>query len=178
MIVGLGTNFWNNALYSERNIGLPDSEFIPIGIKIIPVVFSMTGIILGLSFYYILPISLINYKLSYNKLYGFLIKKWYFDKLINEYVIQLVYDISYNITFKKLDRGLLEYLGPHGLSLSILSISKNVSKLQTGILYHYAFIILIGLTLYISLIIFNITYNLNIIKQIIITIIPFILLIL
>ena len=36
-------------------------------------------------------------------------------------------------------------LGPDGISSLVISISRNVSKIQTGYVYHYAFAMLIGL---------------------------------
>jgi len=38
-------------------------------------------------------------------------------------------------------------LGPSGISMMISKTSSNVSKLETGYLYHYTFLILIGSTL-------------------------------
>ena len=40
---------------------------------------------------------------------------------------------------------IIDGLGPDGISSFVISISRNVSKIQTGYVYHYAFAMLIGL---------------------------------
>jgi hypothetical protein len=41
-------------------------------------------------------------------------------------------------------RGIFEMLGPSGLSMTISKTSNKLDKLETGYLYHYTFLILIG----------------------------------
>ena len=52
-----------------------------------------------------------------------------------------------------LERGIIEYIGPYGLSNTLFSSGKNISKLDTGIVTSYALYIVLGL---ISLIFINI----------------------
>ena len=40
--------------------------------------------------------------------------------------------------------GLGDGLGPDGISARVLDVTRNVVKIQTGYLYHYAFAMLIG----------------------------------
>jgi NADH-ubiquinone oxidoreductase chain 5 len=81
------------------------------------------------------------------KIYNFLNKKWFFDKVYNEYISQFFFNISYTITYKIIDRGIIEVFGPMGLSSIITKKASSISKLQTGYLYHYTFFLLTGLTL-------------------------------
>lgn len=57
-------------------------------------------------------------KLSFGgiNLYTFLNRKWFFDKVYNEFVSQFRINTSYIVTYKLLDRGLIENCGPLGLS--------------------------------------------------------------
>ena len=81
------------------------------------------------------------------KIYNFFNKKWFFDKVYNEYISQLFFTISYTLTYKIIDRGIIEVFGPMGLSSTITKKASYISKLQTGYLYHYTFLMLSGLTL-------------------------------
>jgi NADH-ubiquinone oxidoreductase chain 5 len=81
------------------------------------------------------------------KVYNFFNKKWFFDKVYNEYVSQFFFTISYTVTYKVIDRGVIEIFGPMGLSSLITKKASYISKLQTGYLYHYTFLILTSLTL-------------------------------
>lgn len=51
------------------------------------------------------------------------------------------------VTSKVLDRGIVELLGPFGLSKSFYGGGSKMSKLDTGIITHYSLYIVIGLVL-------------------------------
>lgn len=67
--------------------------------------------------------------------------------MYNEYISQFFFTISYTITYKIIDRGIIEIFGPMGLSSVITKKASYISKLQSGYLYQYTFLILVGLTL-------------------------------
>jgi NADH:ubiquinone oxidoreductase subunit 5 (subunit L)/multisubunit Na+/H+ antiporter MnhA subunit len=81
------------------------------------------------------------------KIYNFLNRKWFFDKIYNEFFGQFFFKFGYSISYKFVDRGIFEILGPTGLSNTALKIGSNLHKTQTGLIYHYTLIILIGITL-------------------------------
>tara|TARA_B110000444_G_scaffold224565_1_gene227858 strand:- start:220 stop:1260 length:1041 start_codon:yes stop_codon:yes gene_type:complete len=76
-------------------------------------------------------------------LYKFLINKWYFDEL---------YDVLFIKSSKKLglffwkivDVRIIDKFGPDGISSLIKILSIKASKFQSGFIYQYAFMILIG----------------------------------
>lgn len=149
MIIGFGTDFWGNAVFvSSENMNRVDSEFITHIYKILPVALSLLGSISSFLLYLFGNKLLVQLKMSVlgKKVYNFLNKKWFFDKVYNEYVSQFFFTVSYTITYKIIDRGIIEVFGPMGLSSIITKKAWNISKLQTGYLYHYTFFILIGLT--------------------------------
>jgi hypothetical protein len=55
--------------------------------------------------------------------------------------------MGHHVTYKGLDRGLIELLGPFGLSQLLYSTSQRIVRLQTGLIYHYAFMMLMAITL-------------------------------
>ena len=154
MFIGLGSNFWGNAIFiSPEHLVILDSEFIEYWIKLIPVIFSICGAGFAFILYHFFNKILVTWKLNiigYN-LYSFLNKKWYFDKIYNEFIVQKSLDFGYNIAFKTLDRGWVELIGPYGLVKLIENIMKKINSLQTGYIYHYGFIMFIGLMGFISL---------------------------
>jgi NADH:ubiquinone oxidoreductase subunit 5 (subunit L)/multisubunit Na+/H+ antiporter MnhA subunit len=76
--------------------------------------------------------------------YTFLNRKWFFDKIYNEYLGQFFFKFGYSVSYKFIDRGIFEVLGPTGLSQVSLNIASKLHKLQSGYLYHYTLVILIG----------------------------------
>lgn len=155
MMVGVGSFFFGTAIYmSQLSYSIFDAEFLSLNFyKTLPVHLSLFGACLAFIVYsfqgkllYSLKISVIG-----KKVYNFLNRKWFFDKLYNEYLGQFFFKFSYAWTYKFVDRGILETLGPTGLSLSALYVSFNYHRLQTGFLYHLTATILIGITLLFSL---------------------------
>ena len=150
MMIGFGSDFWGNAIFtSAENTNRVDSEFIPHIYKILPVILSLLGASSSFFLYFLGSKLLVQLKMSVSgkKIYSFFNKKWFFDKIYNEYISQFFFTISYTVTYKIIDRGVIEIFGPIGLSSFITQKALYISKLQTGYLYHYTFIILASLTL-------------------------------
>ena len=149
MIIGFGTDFWGNALFVHpKNLSLVDSEFIPIYIKLLPVIFSVIGGSLSYFLYKYNFKSIYTFKISIlgRKLYKFLNKKWFFDKIYNEYINQFLLNFSYFITYKIIDRGLIEMIGPYGLSKTVYDNSKILRKYQSGLTFQYILIFVLSST--------------------------------
>jgi NADH-ubiquinone oxidoreductase chain 5 len=158
MIIGVGTDFWSNALFTHpNNLTLLEAEFIPHSIKLVPVIFSLTGAITAFYMYTWSIDTLYNLKISNTGrvLYTFLNRKWFFDKTYTEFITQSALHHGYHTTYKMVDRGVIELLGPHGISQVLYQKSKNLSKFQSGHLYHYTLVMLIGISLPLALIAFN-----------------------
>jgi len=156
MIIGAGTIFWQNSLFIlPSNLCIFDAEFLPQIIKLIPVIFSSLGILLAIILYGVFPLGFVySIKMSDlgQNLYNFFNRKWFFDKIYNVWVNQNVLYIGYNISYKILDRGFIENLGPYGLSRLFYNRNFNLLSYQTGLLYHYTFTMLIGSVCLVTLI--------------------------
>ena len=150
MMVGVGTHFFGTAIFtSVKSYNIFDAEFIPVFYKTLPVHFSLFGALLAFVLYNFQSKLLYSLKISFlgKILYNFLNRKWFFDKVYNEYFGQFFFKFSYSLSYKFVDRGIFEILGPTGLSLAATSIGSKIHHLQTGSLYHLTLTILIGFTL-------------------------------
>jgi len=76
-------------------------------------------------------------------LYQFLLNKWYFDELY-EYIFIRPANWLGRLFWKQGDGRIIDGFGPDGISARVLDITRGVTRLQTGYLYHYAFAMLIG----------------------------------
>lgn len=76
-------------------------------------------------------------------LYQFLLNKWYFDELYDRIFVRPALWIG-RVFWKGGDGFMIDGLGPDGISARVLDVTRNVVRLQTGYLYHYAFAMLIG----------------------------------
>ena len=76
-------------------------------------------------------------------LYRFLLNKWYFDELYEMVFVRPSLRLG-RILWKFGDGRLIDGFGPDGVSARVLDVTRNVVRLQSGYLYHYAFAMLIG----------------------------------
>ena len=149
MMIGLGTDFWGNAIFSLPEKALwVESEYIPQGVKMIPLFCGA----FGAWFAYCINVSetMFTYQLktSYlgRVLYTFLNKRWLFDKVYNAFIGLPTLNFGYQVSFRSLDKGLLEWVGPSGVLTTVPMIARRISHVHSGYVYNHAFVILIGLT--------------------------------
>jgi len=65
-------------------------------------------------------------------------------------VLRIV-NFAHNISYKLLDRGILEILGPLGLQTQMIKFTQVVSRLQSGLIFNYTLYILIFLVLFVCI---------------------------
>ncbi len=86
---------------------------------------------------------------SLSPLYSLSFNKWYFDELYNNIFTKSFFYLS-SLFWKRGDIRLIDEYGPNGVSRLINISSKFLSFMQSGYLYHYAFIMLGGLVIILS----------------------------
>ena len=107
-----------------------------------------------LSFYlFIKNKSVVDEIVRINKpLYIFLQKKWYFDELYDYIFIRPSKKIGYFL-WKQIDGSVIDKFGPDGISKIIKNFSIRAVKFQSGYIYQYAFVMLLGFSLLLTLLI-------------------------
>ena len=76
-------------------------------------------------------------------LYRFLLNKWYFDEIYDFLFVRPALRLG-RLLWKGGDGFVIDGFGPDGVSARVIDVTRNVVRLQTGYLYHYAFAMLIG----------------------------------
>ncbi|WP_017930614.1 NADH-quinone oxidoreductase subunit L [Robiginitomaculum antarcticum] len=84
-------------------------------------------------------------------LYKFLLNKWYFDELYDLIFVRPVRKLG-DVFWKIGDQRIIDGLGPNGFAALASGAAKRVSKFQSGYLYHYALVMLVGLAAIIALV--------------------------
>jgi len=154
MMIGMGTDFWGNSLFTlPKNLIMVESEFIPYYIKMIPVVFSIIGASTAVLLNRYFSGSIYEFITNGvgRKLYAHLNRKWSFDIVYNEFIVSSLLKFGYKISFKVFDRGLVEIIGPTGLVYIVKKTAKDFSNVQSGMIYHYAFVFFIGVAIFVTL---------------------------
>ena len=150
LLVGVGSNFFGTAIFNNPQMShVFDAEFVPFFFKILPLVLSITGSVFAFFLYNFQNKLLFEIKTSYigRKIYTFLNKKWFFDKLYHEFMGQFFFKFGYSVSYKCIDRGIFEIIGPTGLSYVALKAAYQLHRSQTNSLYHYTLISLTAITL-------------------------------
>jgi NADH-quinone oxidoreductase subunit L len=120
-----------------------EMHHIPESIAFLPTLMMALGFVVSYLFYIRRPYLPVELARQHQMLYQFLLKKWYFDELYDFIFVRPAKWIG-RFLWKKGDGFVIDGLGPDGVSARVLDITRNVVKLQTGYLYHYAFAMLIG----------------------------------
>ena len=143
-------NFWRDSILILEKF---DHSGIPLWLLVITPFF--VTILIPVSFFlYIKKTNVLDgFVLKYKSLYNFLLNKWYFDELYNQIIIKPTKFIG-SFFWEKGDIKIIDRLGPDGISKIIKIISNKSSKFQSGYIYDYAFIMLIGLSLLLTFFIF------------------------
>jgi NADH-ubiquinone oxidoreductase chain 5 len=153
IFIGLGTGFFiDNSLYINpyHEITIETEFAVPTIFKLLPLICTILFTILSLLYSEILPSKLISFKLSrigYN-IFGFFSQRFLIEFFYNKYITNKILKIGGETT-KIIDKGSIEYLGPFGLEVGLINLSKNISKLDSGIITSYALYILSGLFIYV-----------------------------
>nr|ANW36853.1 NADH dehydrogenase subunit 5 [Baikalospongia intermedia] len=82
--------------------------------------------------------------------YTFFNSAWQFNYIINHFIVGNIWKFGHLITYRVIDRGVLEILGPRGISNVIIKLTQNISNLQSGMVFNYALIMIVFTTLFIS----------------------------
>ena len=142
-------DFWNGSIFFLEPLS---KEHPPAYILYLTPI--LVTISIPLSYYLFLKNkSIIEGLVNFNKpVYLFLKNKWYFDEL---YEIIFVKSSKYlgKYLWKKIDGLVIDRFGPDGLSSLFKYFSIKAAKFQTGFIYQYAFVMLIGFSVILTIII-------------------------
>ena len=123
---------------------------VPIFIKLLPVSLSTGGAVLVIVFYFY-PVhffrvpSLFIGRISYTFLYS----AWQFNYVLNYFFAKRAWKGGHQISYRTIDKGTLELVGPKGISNLLIGLTRGLSNLQSGLVFNYALVILIGAAIFI-----------------------------
>ena len=134
--------FWNGSIFFKEKFVLqhPPYWFL----YFTPVI---GFLIIFIAYYlYVKNENILNQlKETHKPVYEFLLNKWYFDEFY-EFLFVKPAKAFGNFLWSKGDEKIIDGYGPNGFARIIKIISDKAVLFQSGYLYHYAFVILIGLT--------------------------------
>ncbi len=142
LFVGYGgvNNFWKDSIFFLKPLS---TEHPPIWFLVLTPILVILSIPIA---YYLfvknknLPHQIANVN---KPLYNFLLNKWYFDELYDLLIVNPSKKFGLFL-WKFFDVKLIDGFGPDGISTLIKKFSLKANKFQSGYIYQYAFVMLIG----------------------------------
>jgi NADH-quinone oxidoreductase subunit L len=140
---GVGAFFRDALKFGPNNHVLEDMESLSMLVKLTPTVMMIIGFLVAYQFYIRRPDIPVALARDQPVLYRFLLNKWYFDEIYDFLLVRPIMWLG-RLFWKGGDGFVIDGFGPDGVSSRVLDVTRNVVRLQTGYLYHYAFAMLIG----------------------------------
>src|SRR5271169_4432158 len=136
--------FFRDSLFSASNNKiLEEMHHSPLWIGWIPTAMMAAGFLVAYWFYIVNPALPAALAHQNELLYRFLLNKWYFDELYDFVLVRPAKWLG-RFLWKQGDGWLIDGFGPDGVSARVIDVTQRVVRLQTGYLYHYAFVMMIG----------------------------------
>ncbi|MBS0478646.1 MAG: NADH-quinone oxidoreductase subunit L, partial [Proteobacteria bacterium] len=139
-----GDSYWRGAIAFNEHLYHAAHE-VPVGIKLSATIVMLLGLWGAWLAYIRRPDIPARFTGTFGAIYGFVLNKWYFDELYNLLFVRPAFAIG-RLFWKGGDEGTIDRFGPNGSAWVVAFGSRVAGRLQSGYVYTYAFVMLIGLT--------------------------------
>jgi NADH-quinone oxidoreductase subunit L len=140
--------FWNGAV--AYNAGLMhDMHDVPLWVKLSATIAMLAGLATAYFVYMMGEGKAQALANAFRPLYLFFFNKWYFDELYNAIFIKPAFALG-RLFWKAGDQNTIDRFGPNGAAALVGMGSRMVGKMQSGYIYSYALVMLLGLVAAIS----------------------------
>ncbi len=140
--------FWKGSIAFNEHL-IHAMHEVPGWVKWAPFAVMITGLFTAWLAYLRKPELPAAFVEQFGVVHKFLFNKWYFDELYNFLFVRPAFWLG-RVFWKQGDVGIIDRFGPNGAAWVVVQGTRAAKKLQSGYLYSYALIMLIGLTVAIS----------------------------
>ncbi len=138
-----GVEFWQGSLVFDAHLMHAMHE-VPLLVKLSATIVMILGLTIAWWAYIKDTTVPARFTATFPAIYRFLLNKWYWDELYNLLFVKPAFWFG-RLFWKKGDEGTIDRFGPHGAAEVVLQGSRLAVRFQTGYLYSYAFVMLLGL---------------------------------
>ena len=150
-------DFWRDALLMlPGNDTIEAAHHVPFWVKLLPILVGVAGIVGAYLAYVLIPGIPGIVSTMLKPIHALFFRKWYFDELYDAVVVRPSLRFGFRL-WKSGDGSVIDGLGPDGLSKVSVFAAERISRLQTGYVYHYAFVMLIGVAALVSWYLFTVS---------------------
>ncbi|CAN5296401.1 NADH-quinone oxidoreductase subunit L [soil metagenome] len=136
--------FWKGAIFNgAANHVLHQAHEAPTWVKWSPFVVSALGFAIAWYVYVIKEGLGARIAAEKGPVWSFLYNKWFFDELYDATFVRLARILG-DLFWKVGDKKIIDGFGPDGVAATALNVGRRTGALQSGYVYHYAFVMLLG----------------------------------
>ncbi|MEG3165974.1 NADH-quinone oxidoreductase subunit L [Sphingomonas sp. PB2P19] len=139
-----GEHFWKGAIAFREEL-MHHMHGVPTWVKLSATIAMLIGLVSAWVAYISSPTLPARVASHMRILYGFLLHKWYFDELYHLIFVRPAFALG-RVLWHRGDEQTINRFGPDGSAWAVQLGSRVANRFQTGYLYTYAFVMLIGLT--------------------------------
>jgi NADH-quinone oxidoreductase subunit L len=134
--------FWGEAIYTAKsNTVLKDKYDVPVWVLWAPLVVTLTGLLVAVATYVFNRGFGARLAARGGPLHALFSNKWYFDEIYQATFVRATKGLG-DLFWKVGDKRLIDGLGPNGVAGLVRGVSATLSRMHSGYLYHYAFVII------------------------------------
>jgi NADH-quinone oxidoreductase subunit L len=139
--------FWGEAIFVlHEHDTVEAAHHVPSWVPLAPFIAGVIGIALAYLFYMFVPQLPGIVTGALGGLYRFVYRKWMFDELYDRLFVQPARYLGYGL-WKSGDGAIIDGVGPDGIAAATRDVAFRAARLQSGYVYHYAFVMVIGVVL-------------------------------
>ncbi|UAK26121.1 NADH-quinone oxidoreductase subunit L [Sphingomonas nostoxanthinifaciens] len=138
-----GSAFWRGSLVFNAEF-MEAVEHVPFLAKMAATFVMLAGFVIALWAYMLDRTVPARFAATFNGLYKFLLNKWYFDELYDILFVRPAFALG-RFLWTKGDQGTIDRFGPNGAAAVVEFGSRISHRLQSGYVYTYALVMLLGL---------------------------------
>ncbi|HKR17345.1 NADH-quinone oxidoreductase subunit L [Rhizorhapis sp.] len=139
-----GLEFWKGSIAFDTHLMHAMHE-VPLWVKLTPAAVMLIGLFIAYMAYMRPTGWPEKFTSQFRVLYQFLLNKWYFDELYDLVFVKPAFIIG-RIFWKGGDEGTIDRFGPNGAAALVVAGGQVTRRIQSGYLYTYALVMLIGLS--------------------------------
>lgn len=136
--------FWGKSIVVlPENDTVARAHDVPAWVKFLPLVIGAFGILLGYLAYMFVPSIPAKIVSAFRPLHTLFYRKWFFDEIYNVLFVRSSFALG-RFFWTKGDQGTIDAYGPNGLASLSRRFGTSLSKFQSGYVFQYAFVMIIG----------------------------------
>jgi NADH-quinone oxidoreductase subunit L len=144
-----GKAFWANSTLAFNEHLMHAMHEVPMWVKLSSTVAMLTGLFTAYMMYIRSNDAPQKLAATFRPLYNFFLNKWYFDELYNFIFVKPAFALG-RLFWKGGDVGIIDRFGPNGSAAVVAFSSRMAVRIQSGYLYTYALVMLLGLVAAVS----------------------------